>query len=155
HPWHAASLLLATLVFTSTAAIADPAKTGEKKPAPTCDRGNFRIILDVGHSAEVPGAISARGVGEYTFNLTLARVSEQKLHAAGFSNAHLLITSCKAIAGLVSRVHYTARNPPDLFLAIHHDAVPDKFLQKWNYEGKERAYCDRFKGHSLFVSHIN
>ncbi len=155
HPWQTASLLLATLLFASNPLSAEPAKTAEKKPAATCDRANFRIILDVGHSAEVPGALSARGVGEYTFNLNLARVVEKKLHDAGFSKAQLLITPGKAIAGLVSRVHFATRNPADLFLAIHHDAVPDKFLQKWTYEGKEHAYCDRFKGHSLFVSHVN
>ena len=155
HPWHAGSLLLAALLFASSAATADPTRTAEKKPAPACDRGNFRIILDVGHSAEVPGAISARGIGEYTFNLNLARVVEKKLHDAGFSKAHLLVTPGKAIAGLVSRVNYASRNPADLFLAIHHDAVPDKFLQKWTYDGHEHAYCDRFKGHSLFVSHVN
>src|SRR5262249_45855368 len=119
------------------------------------DRAHFRIILDVGHSEEVPGALSARGVGEYTFNLALAQTVEKKLVAAGFSKTHLLITPGKAIAGLVSRVHYASHNPADLFLAIHHDAVPDKFLEKWTYEGKPLNYCDRFKGHSLFVSRLN
>jgi N-acetylmuramoyl-L-alanine amidase len=155
HPWQATSLLFATLLLAPNSLTAQPAKTAEKKPAPVCDRANFRIILDVGHSAEVPGALSARGIGEYTFNLNLARVVEKKLHEAGFSKAHLLVTPGKAIAGLVSRVHFASRNPADLFLAIHHDAVPDKFLQKWTYEGKEHAYCDRFKGHSLFVSRVN
>jgi len=135
--------------------MAETAKIGDKKSVATCDRASFRIILDVGHSEEVPGALSARGVGEYTFNLNLARTVEKKLHAAGFSKAHMLVTPGKAIAGLVSRVHFATRNPADLFLAIHHDAVPDKFLEKWTYDGKERPYCDRFKGHSLFVSQVN
>jgi N-acetylmuramoyl-L-alanine amidase len=33
--------------------------------------------------------------------------------------------------------------------------VPDSFLQKWQFEGREHGYCDRFKGHSIFVSHYN
>ena len=59
------------------------------------------------------------------------------------------------MAGLVSRVNYTTHAPADLFLSIHHDAVPDKFLEKWTYQGKSHNYCDRFKGHSIFVSRHN
>jgi len=29
-----------------------------------CDRSRFRILVDVGHTAEIPGAMSARGVPE-------------------------------------------------------------------------------------------
>ena len=37
-----------------------------------------------GTRSEEPGAISARGVTEYQFNLNLAKAIEQKLTAAGF-----------------------------------------------------------------------
>ena len=150
----AACLFAAALALGS--AQAQSPKAEPKKPAAaTCDRSQFRLILDVGHSAEVPGALSARGVGEYTFNLRLAQVIEKKLLEAGFSKTHLLITPGRAIAGLVTRVNFAAHHPGDLFLAIHHDAVPDKFLEKWTYEGQPHNYCDRFKGHSIFVSRIN
>src|SRR5262249_31583884 len=43
----------------------------------------------------------------------------------------------------------------DLLLSIHHDSVPDQFLEKWEYEGEEYSFSDRFKGHSLFVSFDN
>jgi N-acetylmuramoyl-L-alanine amidase len=33
--------------------------------------------------------------------------------------------------------------------------VPDRFLQKWDFNGEQMAYSDRFKGHSIFVSHDN
>jgi N-acetylmuramoyl-L-alanine amidase len=158
HPWHASavSLLAATLLLALAAAQPINAQNAKAaaKPA-TCDRSQFRVIIDVGHSAEVPGALSARGVGEYSFNLDLARTVEKKMLQAGFSKTHLLITPGKAIAGLVSRVSFAAHNPADLFLAIHHDAVPDKFLEKWTYDGKPQNYCDRFKGHSIFVSRLN
>ena len=169
HPAHlrVASLLAASLLFGLAASRpvlgdpvqATPAKVQEKAqnkaPAATCDREHFHVIIDVGHSAEVPGALSARGVGEYTFNLSLAQAIEQKLREAGFIKTTLLVTPGKAIAGLISRVNYASHNPADLFLAIHHDAVPDRFLEKWTYEGKPHNYCDRFKGHSIFVSRYN
>jgi N-acetylmuramoyl-L-alanine amidase len=40
-------------------------------------------------------------------------------------------------------------------LSIHHDAVPDRFLERWEYNGKRQAFSDRFKGHSIFVSDDN
>jgi N-acetylmuramoyl-L-alanine amidase len=52
----------------------------------------------------------------------------------------------------VSRIQFASNTPSDLLLSVHHDSVPNKFLEKWMFEGKERAYCDRFSGHSLFVS---
>jgi N-acetylmuramoyl-L-alanine amidase len=39
-----------------------------------------------------------------------------------------------------------------LFLSIHHDSVPDRMLQKWEYEGTARRYNDQYPGHSIFVS---
>jgi N-acetylmuramoyl-L-alanine amidase len=43
----------------------------------------------------------------------------------------------------------------DLLLSIHHDSVPDRFLEAWEYEGEKHYYSDRFKGHSIFVSNNN
>jgi N-acetylmuramoyl-L-alanine amidase len=43
----------------------------------------------------------------------------------------------------------------DLFLSIHHDAVPDSFLQNWVYQGQPHQYSDRFKGHSIWISRDN
>ena len=44
---------------------------------------------------------------------------------------------------------------PDLFLSIHHDSVPDSFLERWQYEGADHYFSDRFKGHSIFISNDN
>ena len=160
HPRHvrAASLIAAALLAIAAVqpAQAQLTKTTQKPLIPpTCDRAHFRMIIDVGHSEEVPGAISARGATEYSYNLNLAKKIHAKLQEAGFSKAQLLVTSGKAMASLVTRVNYASNNPADLFLSIHHDAVPDKFLEKWTYEGKPHNYCDRFKGHSIFVSRFN
>lgn len=148
----------ALLCATSTAGWAQTAGARaavKKSAAATCDPSQFRVIIDVGHSEEVPGALSARGVPEYSFNLNLSRKIEAKLREAGFTKATLLITPGKAMAGLLSRISYTARNPGDLFLSIHHDSVPEAFLQKWIHDGKEQRYCDRFSGHSIFISNDN
>jgi N-acetylmuramoyl-L-alanine amidase len=126
-----------------------------KSPAPTCDRAAFRVIVDVGHTAEAPGAKSARGVYEYEFNLSLSKLIEQSLLDAGFAKTVLLVTEGKARPGLAHRVAEANGASADLFLSIHHDSVPDKFLEKWDYEGEQRGFSDRFKGHSIFVSKDN
>jgi N-acetylmuramoyl-L-alanine amidase len=33
--------------------------------------------------------------------------------------------------------------------------VPDRFLEKWEYEGEQHSYSDRFKGHAIFISRFN
>lgn len=128
-----------------------PARTATAK----CDPATFRVVVDVGHSADVPGAKSARGAFEYGFNLQLAKTIERDLLAAGFDRTALLITDEPPRRGLVKRVTYAAGLSADLFLSIHHDSVPDRFLEPWTYEGEERHFCDRFRGHSLFISNDN
>jgi len=148
-------VLLSTLLGQSAAPVAraEPANAPPRKPiAATCDRAAFRVIVDVGHSAEVPGARSARGVTEYEFNLRLAKLVEQSLIDAGFDKTVLLITEGPAMKGLFQRVAQANRSSADLFLSIHHDSVPDRLLEKWEFEGNERGFSDRFKGHSIFVS---
>jgi N-acetylmuramoyl-L-alanine amidase len=137
-----------------------PAKTADKTAdkggeAPTCDRAAFRVAVDVGHTEEVPGAKSARGNYEYDFNLRLAKLIDQKLRDAGFSKTMLLVTHGRTHAGLAERVERANSSGANLFFSIHHDSVPDKFLQKWTYEGEEHSYSDRFKGHSIFISNSN
>jgi N-acetylmuramoyl-L-alanine amidase len=126
------------------------------KPAATmCDPSKFRIVLDVGHTAESEGAISARNVAEFVFNQRLARRIEEKLKADGFSETRLLLTEGKAKRSLVRRVDAANNLHANLFLSIHHDSVPDKLLENWEFEGKKSHFSDRFSGYSVFVSRNN
>jgi N-acetylmuramoyl-L-alanine amidase len=127
---------------------------GESKSS-KCNRVKFRVILDVGHTVEEPGAISARGVTEYEFNLRLTQLIERTLVEAGFSKTLLLVTGGRAITGLVQRVATANKSMANLFLSIHHDSVPEILLENWEYEGKQYHFSDRFKGHSIFVSYEN
>jgi N-acetylmuramoyl-L-alanine amidase len=126
------------------------------KPAVTrCDPAKFRIVLDVGHTAESEGAISARNVSEFTYNLRLARRIEEKLKAEGFAGTKLLVTEGKARRSLFRRVDAASDLRADLLLSIHHDSVPNKFLEEWEFEGKKSRFSDRFSGYSVFVSRSN
>ena len=120
-----------------------------------CDRSQFRVILDVGHSAEALGAISARNVPEYYFNYRLAAQMERSLIEDGFDKTVLLVTRGPARPSLLDRVARASRLSANLLVSIHHDSVPDKLLESWEFEGKESHFSDRFKGHSIFVSYEN
>ena len=128
---------------------------GAAKTSSACDRAAFRVVVDVGHTAQSPGAPSARGFWEYDFNLRLATVIDQKLLRAGFGRTVLLVTDGPARRSLFERVAHANALAADLFLSIHHDSVPDRFLEKWEYEGEEHVFSDRFKGHSIFISSDN
>ena len=126
-----------------------------KPVATTCDPSKFRIVIDVGHTAESEGAISARNVAEFVFNLRLAQRIEEKLKAEGFVEARLLLTQGKARSSLFRRVAAANNLPAHLFLSIHHDSVPNSFLENWEFEGKKSHFSDRFSGYSVFVSRKN
>lgn len=126
-----------------------------KPAAARCDPAKFRIVLDVGHTAESEGAISARNVSEFVYNHRLAKRIEEKLKAAGFSETRLLLTEGKARRSLFRRVDAANDMRADLLLSIHHDSVPNKFLEEWEFEGRKSRFSDRFSGYSVFVSRSN
>src|SRR5437868_8218335 len=113
-----------------------------KPVAASCDPAKFRIVVDVGHTAESEGAMSARNVSEFVYNLRLARRIEEKLKAEGFAETKLLVTEGKARSSLVRRVAAASNLSANLFLSIHHDSVPKKFLESWEFEGKKSSFSD-------------
>src|SRR5262249_42835925 len=122
--------------WSEEAAAAAPAKP-EAAAAPAkpdtsaCNHATFHAVIDVGHTVEAPAALSHRGVYEYDFNLRLSKLIEKRLLDAGFEKTTLLITSGKSRRGLFERAARANKMHADLFLAIHHDSVPDRFVEKW------------------------
>jgi N-acetylmuramoyl-L-alanine amidase len=119
---------------------------------PACTPATFKIVLDVGHTVTSPGAMSARGATEYSFNLRLARRIEQELRDGGFGKTTVLITEGDGRAQLLKRSKRANAIAPDLLLSIHHDSVPQSYLEAWTHEGAQRSFSDRFSGYSLFIS---
>jgi N-acetylmuramoyl-L-alanine amidase len=115
----------------------------------------MRIVVDVGHTAVSTGADSARNDPEFAFNLRLATLIAAELRREGFAATRLLVTEGEARPSLFRRVGAANDWRADLLLSIHHDAVPDKFLEEWEFEGAKSHYSDRFRGYSLFVSRQN
>jgi N-acetylmuramoyl-L-alanine amidase len=134
---------LGLLLLTSTIAVAGAAP---------CDRATFHTVLDVGHTPQAPGAISARGVPEYDFNLRLAQRIEREMQARGYAKTTLLLTQGEQLPGLIARVASANAAKADLFISIHHDSVPEALLANWDFLGAAGRHNDQFKGHSIFVS---
>jgi N-acetylmuramoyl-L-alanine amidase len=132
-----------------------------EEPAPVaakhddCARASFRVVIDVGHTLAVPGAMSARGVPEYAFNLQLGTQVKDALVSAGFAEATLLITATAPWRGLFERAARANAMHANLFIAIHHDSVPDNLMKTWQYGGQNQGYNDDYPGYALFISNDN
>lgn len=151
-----ASLLLVAPLPTFKPVWPQKVEQAGTEPEPSkCDRSQFSVILDVGHTAEAPGAISARNVPEYQFNLRLAAHIERDLIEDGFNKTVLLVTGGPARPSLSDRVTTANGLSANLFVSIHHDSVPQWLLESWEFEGKESHFSDRFSGYSIFVSYEN
>ncbi|PWT92067.1 MAG: N-acetylmuramoyl-L-alanine amidase [Proteobacteria bacterium] len=153
-----ASILPLSLALIDVSHAVPARKIARARPKPVpekCEPAKFRILLDVGHTAEALGADSARNDPEFAFNLRLARLIAARLKSEGFATTRLLVTEGKARPSLFKRVNAANNWRADLFLSIHHDAVPDNLLEEWEFEGAKSHFSDRFSGHSLFVSRQN
>jgi N-acetylmuramoyl-L-alanine amidase len=164
-PLHRCRMLTALTVASSSLimpfALVEPAwpeetQQARREPQPTkCDRSQFRVVLDIGHTADALGAISARNVPEYFFNYRLAAQIERSLFDDGFSKTVLLATAGPARPSLLDRVARANGLSANLLVSIHHDSVPDSLLESWEFEDKKSHFSDRFSGHSIFVSYAN
>jgi N-acetylmuramoyl-L-alanine amidase len=155
--WHTIAVSLAALLSVLPVGIvrAEPPNNPVDSGAASCARSDFRVVLDVGHTAKSPGAKSARGADEFDFNLRLAKQIDQALLEAGFAKTVLMVTEGPGRRSMHTRVARANKLSANLLLSIHHDSVPDRFLEKWDYNGQSETFSDRFKGHSIFVSDDN
>jgi N-acetylmuramoyl-L-alanine amidase len=154
-------LLLLAFLFIPTGQVnAQQGATSTEKLEPAvraaeCDPENFKIAVDIGHTKEAPGATSARGESEFTFNMALARQIEQQLRAAGFSHTMLVTTSGLGRSQLIQRSDRANAAQVDLFMSVHHDDVQPQYYSEWQYEGRVFHFSDKFSGYSIFVSERN
>jgi len=117
----------------------------------TTDAGAVTIAIDAGHSAENPGATSARGEGEFFFNSRLASEVERALQARAL-DTRLNIYRDRS-PSLTERSEQA--KGADLLLSIHHDSVQPHYLVEWSHNGQSYRYSDSFRGFSLFISRDN
>jgi N-acetylmuramoyl-L-alanine amidase len=150
-----ALLAIALVVSVSQVVRAEDHRRSTEVTRDACPRFTFRVVVDVGHTVDVPGAMSARGIAEYVFNLQLARDINQGLLDAGFQQTVLLITATAPWRGLFERAIRANSMHANLFIAIHHDSVPDNLKQNWEYAGLKNQFNDNYPGYAIFISNEN
>jgi N-acetylmuramoyl-L-alanine amidase len=150
-----ALLAIALVASASQVVRAEDHRRATEVTSDACPRSTFRVVVDVGHTIDVPGAMSARGIAEYAFNLQLARDISQGLLDAGFQQTVLLITATAPWRGLVERAAHANSMHANLFIAIHHDSVPDNLKQNWEYVGQKNQFNDNYPGYAIFISNEN
>lgn len=111
------------------------------------------IAVDVGHSLQSSGAVSARGKTEFEFNRELAMVVWQSIFAKG-GLAFEIGADGNSVDPETRPVDASTRNAK-FFLSIHHDSVQPQYLEDWTWQSGVQRHADQFSGFSLFVSRKN
>jgi N-acetylmuramoyl-L-alanine amidase len=111
------------------------------------------VALDIGHTPTHPGAISASGIPEYQFNKDVVEKIKVALLATDSIEPYV-VTSSDTLT-LPERTRLAAEHRAELFIAIHHDSVQDKYLHTWTVDGKIQHYSDQFSGYGVFFSRKN
>ncbi len=119
-----------------------------------CNKEDFVIAIDIGHTKKRPGTLSSKGFREFCFNQNLAKLLLEDLTYRGFTQA-FLINEDGADISLTDRTDIANEKRADLFISIHHDSVQPHYLSSWNYQSERHLYSDLFHGYSLFYSEKN
>ena len=115
----------------------------------------LRVAIDIGHTPGTPGAMSATGVMEYTFNRRMARMIADDLRQQPGVAVTLINEPGREIS-LLGRGDVANTAKADLFLSVHHDSVNERYKStRRTADGKVSRYSDRFRGYSVFFSEKN
>lgn len=99
------------------------------------------VALDIGHSLDAPGAISASGQTEFSLNRAMARSIAQQLELHGLKPQ--LIGAQGELSQLRQRTRLATGQ--QWLISIHHDSVQPRYLPE----------AQQFQGYSLFISRKN
>ena len=111
------------------------------------------VAIDIGHSKQNPGAISARGKPEFEFNLDLGLALQNALTHHRVDS--FLIGDQGDIEDLKQRSSIAEAHDAKFFVSLHHDSAQPKYFKTWKWQETDRSYSDDFFGFSIFVSRKN
>ena len=139
----------ATLLLHLAFAAAAPGQGEQRAVKP------LRIAIDIGHTPGAPGAMSAAGVMEYTYNRRMARLIADDLRQQPGVSVTLVNEPGREIS-LLGRGDVANAANADLFLSVHHDSVNERYkVTRRMPDGKVSRQSDRFRGYSVFFSEKN
>jgi N-acetylmuramoyl-L-alanine amidase len=120
----------------------------------SCLKSEFILAIDIGHSLSRGGAVSARGVSEYSYNRKFAEMLLSRLIKEGFEKSFLINPDGRDMS-FYKRIKIAESSRANLIISIHHDSVQPHYLSSWQYGDKSRPYSNRFRGFSIFYSALN
>ncbi len=87
------------------------------------DQGFKRLCLDPGHGGSQRGTCSPKGIAEKDLNLKLAKLIKEKFFD---SDIQVVLTrDTDSDLALAERVAIAEKTDSDLFISVHHNAIPD------------------------------
>lgn len=134
-----------------------PSAQKESAAAPRASSaGGQKIVvaLDVGHTRAQPGAISAYGRTEYSYNKEVVDRIASRLERSERVKPFIVNPTGETIS-LRLRTELARKHGAQLFLSVHHDAAQPKYLKSWVVDGKPQSYSEDFRGYGVFVSGKN
>jgi N-acetylmuramoyl-L-alanine amidase len=120
-----------------------------------CWAEDFIIAIDIGHTINSLGAISARGVPEYLFNQNIGTLLHKQLIRDIRFKRSFIINETGEDISLSARAAIANQRGAHLLVSIHHDSVQPKDLSQWLCQGRIMDHCDKFTGYSIFYSEKN
>lgn len=85
------------------------------------------IAIDPGHTKKHFGAVSARGVPEYEFNISIAKVLLSKIKDNNQTDGFIINPDGGDIT-LKERTQVAKKRKADLYISLHHDSVQQKYI---------------------------
>ena len=127
----------------------------EPTAAGTLPKGRKTVVaLDIGHTLDTPGCVSAHGRTEYSYNKEVAERIASRLNQSQ-TVAPFVINPSGLPISLRLRAELAKKHGAELFLSVHHDAAQPKYLKPWMVDGKRQLYSEDFRGYGVFVSEKN
>jgi N-acetylmuramoyl-L-alanine amidase len=141
---HIIQRIAAAMVLAGALAVFQPGRAAEK----------FCLAVDIGHSPEEKGTLSARNRAEYDFNRKMALEVLRKLRKDPRVVVFIINPEGENIS-LKKRIEMINSARPDLLISIHHDSVQPVYLSEWTWKGQPAQFCDKYRGYSIFISYKN
>ncbi len=111
-----------------------------------------RVAVDIGHTPDAPGTVSAAGRAELAFNRRFAErlvlALQRQMPPGGTART---VEIRQPDPKLDRRVAAIADQRPTLILSVHHDSVQERYLTYRTVDGRNLGQTDRAAGFSLFV----
>ncbi len=91
----------------------------------TLPHNDVTLIIDPGHGGKEHGTHSPKGIPEKYFNLQIAKMVVESCNGMTLQGEYYLTRSIDKFISLKDRVQFAKKKKCNIFISIHHNALPD------------------------------